>query len=163
MQHLPSRQPTRQPWTFDELKRMQAKALINTVDHSTSHSYASALNSWLAFVDMHHFLVEPNTQTLSFFIVYMSHHINPRSIKSYLSGLVQQLEPDYPQICEIRSTNFINKVMRGCLRMRGTEIQRKKALTIHDIISITVRGRSTSSDVSSDISPSPLYIPPHRR
>jgi len=26
-----------------------------------------------------------------------------------------------------------------------------------------VRGRSTSSDVSSDISPSPLYIPPHRR
>ena len=27
----------------------------------------------------------------------------------------------------------------------------------------TVRGRSTSSDVSSDISPSPLYIPPHRR
>jgi len=28
---------------------------------------------------------------------------------------------------------------------------------------ISVRGRSTSSDVSSDISPSPLYIPPHRR
>ena len=26
---------------------------------------------------------------------------------------------------------------------------------------VTVRGRSTSSDVSSDISPSPLYIPPH--
>ena len=26
-----------------------------------------------------------------------------------------------------------------------------------------VRGRSTPSDVSSDISPSPLYIPPHRR
>jgi len=28
---------------------------------------------------------------------------------------------------------------------------------------VDVRGRSTSSDVSSDISPSPLYIPPHRR
>jgi len=28
---------------------------------------------------------------------------------------------------------------------------------------LAVRGRSTSSDVSSDISPSPLYIPPHRR
>jgi len=27
----------------------------------------------------------------------------------------------------------------------------------------TVRGRSASSNVSSDISPSPLYIPPHRR
>jgi len=28
---------------------------------------------------------------------------------------------------------------------------------------VDVRGRSTSSDISSDISPSPLYIPPHRR
>jgi len=28
---------------------------------------------------------------------------------------------------------------------------------------VDVRGRSASSDVSSDISPSPLYIPPHRR
>ena len=28
---------------------------------------------------------------------------------------------------------------------------------------VSVRGRSASSDVSSDISPSPLYIPPHRR
>ena len=28
---------------------------------------------------------------------------------------------------------------------------------------VDVRGRSASSDVSSDISPSPLYIPPHCR
>ena len=28
---------------------------------------------------------------------------------------------------------------------------------------VDVRGHSASSDVSSDISPSPLYIPPHRR
>jgi len=28
---------------------------------------------------------------------------------------------------------------------------------------VSVRGRSTSSDVSSNISPSPLYIPPHHR
>jgi len=113
---------------------MQAKALANMVDHSTSHSYASALNSWLAFVDMHHFPVEPNSQTLSFFIVYMSHHINPWSVKSYLSGLVQQLELDFPQICKILSSIFINKVMQGCLKLRGTEIQQKKVLTIQDII-----------------------------
>jgi len=36
-------------------------------------------------------------------------------------------------------------------------------LTIHKPFQPTVRGRSASSDVSSDISPSPLYIPPHRR
>ena len=34
---------------------------------------------------------------------------------------------------------------------------------ISSALAATVRGRSTSSDVSSDISPSPLYIPPHRR
>ena len=33
----------------------------------------------------------------------------------------------------------------------------------HKIQQESVRGRSASSDVSSDISPSPLYIPPHRR
>jgi len=31
------------------------------------------------------------------------------------------------------------------------------------IRAVSVRGRSASSDVSSDISPSPLYIPPHHR
>ena len=30
-------------------------------------------------------------------------------------------------------------------------------------LNVSVRGRSALSDVSSDISPSPLYIPPHRR
>jgi len=40
----------------------------------------------------------------------------------------------------------------------------KRNYDIHDreLLAI-VRGRSASSDVSSDISPSPLYIPPHRR
>ena len=32
-----------------------------------------------------------------------------------------------------------------------------------DALPESVRGRSASSDVSSDISSSPLYIPPHRR
>jgi len=48
-----------------------------------------------------------------------------------------------------------------------TEYRSKKEFinAIKSIISsaLPVRGRSASSDVSSDISPSPLYIPPHRR
>jgi len=46
----------------------------------------------------------------------------------------------------------------------------KEAITTAPVLAIpndkgkySVRGRSASSDVSSDISPSPLYIPPHRR
>ena len=42
----------------------------------------------------------------------------------------------------------------------GDERERVFVLDCHRVY---VRGRSASSDVSSDISPSPLYIPPHRR
>jgi len=48
----------------------------------------------------------------------------------------------------------------------GTFVDHDGALVVligNDNDRNAVRGRSTSSDVSSDISPSPLYIPPHRR
>ena len=106
-----SRQPNWQPWTVTELANGEALALANSVDSSTQRTYRSALNSWLAFVELHHFPLEPTLKTLSYFIVYMSHHINPCSVKAYLSGLVQQLEPDYPTIRELRSSWHITKVM----------------------------------------------------
>ena len=95
MQWPPSRQSKRQPWIVEELKQGWATVLASAVDRSTHKSYTSALNSWISFVEMHHFPIEPNSEILSFFIVYMSHHINPRSVKSYLSGLVQQLELEF--------------------------------------------------------------------
>ena len=128
-----SKQPIRQPWTLTELTQGHASALANSIDLSTRQSYGSALNSWLAFVEMHHFPFEPTLETLSYFIVYMSHHINPRSVKSYLSGLVQQLEPDYPAIQQLRSSQHITKVMRGCLRMNTKAITRKEALSLNDL------------------------------
>ena len=91
-----SRQPVRQPWALERLVRERAEALSRSLDISSRHTYASALNSWLAFINMHHFEIEPTPDTLSYFIVYMSHHISPRSVKSYLSGLVQQLV-DWPR------------------------------------------------------------------
>jgi len=111
------RQPTRKPWALNDLRRGRALALSHSVDHSTCQVYSSALNSWLAFANMHHFPIEPTINMLSYFIVYMSSHISPRSVKSYLSGLVQQLEPDFPSIREIWSSRLISKVMRGCLKI----------------------------------------------
>ena len=99
-----SRQPKREPWTVDTLLRERALALSNSVDVSSDQTYGSALNSWIAFIQMHHFPLEPNPDTLSFFVVYMSHHIRPKSVKSYLSGLVQQLEPDFPSIREVHAS-----------------------------------------------------------
>ena len=77
----------------------------------------------------------------------MSHHINPRSVKSYLSGIVQLLdsEPDYPAIRDIQSSNLVTKVMRGCLKMNTKAVTRKDALSLCDLQSISNRFLSSSS------------------
>jgi len=49
-----------------------------------------------------------------------------------------------------RGPQFVAEFTRELYRLLGIKLA-------------AVRGRSTSSDVSSDISPSPLYIPPHHR
>jgi len=113
--------------------RERSLALANSVDPSTRRTYSSALNSWLSFVNMHGFSFEPTQDTLSFFVVYMSHHISPRSVKSYLSGIVQLLEPDFPSIREIRSSKFINKIMKGCLKSHSQPIRRKDPLSVQDL------------------------------
>ena len=68
------------------------------MDKSTLSNYSSAFNSYLTFVKAHNLLVEPTTKTLSFFTVYMCHHINLCSVNTYLSGIVQQLENYFPNV-----------------------------------------------------------------
>ena len=77
---------------MEMLLREHALTLSNSVDVSTTQTYGSVLNSWIAFIQMHNFPLEPNPDTLSFFVVYMSHHIHPKSVRSYLSGLI-------PEVC----------------------------------------------------------------
>ena len=134
MSFLPSsRQPHRQPWTLETFVRKRAYAISNSLDLSTRRTYSSALNSWIAFINMHAFSIEPTEDTLSFFIVYMSHHIEPRSVKSYLSGLVQQLETNFPSIHDIRSSPLITKVLKGCMKLKSKPIRRMEALAIEDL------------------------------
>ena len=73
-----ARQPERGIWSRERLVHERAVALGNTVDRSTLANYGSALNSYINFVTRHGFPVEPTPDTLSFFTVYMCHHINPR-------------------------------------------------------------------------------------
>ena len=140
-----SRQPRRKPWTLETFARERAIAITNSLDLSTRRSYSSALNSWIAFVNMHDFSIEPTPDTLSFFIVYMSHHIEPRSVKSYLSGLVQQLEPDFPNIREIRRSRLIKQVLNGCLKLRSKPISRKEPLSVTDLQFLEQKFHGTQS------------------
>jgi hypothetical protein len=52
-----------------------------SLDNSTHRAYSSHLNSYLNFCHLHRFPVEPTPDTLSFYITYMSQHINPRSVE----------------------------------------------------------------------------------
>ena len=95
-----ARQPVREVWSREWLVHERAIALGHVIDQSTLSNYSSALNSYLNFVKLHDLLVEPTPETLSFYTVYMSHHINPRSVNTYLSGISQQLEDHFPTIKE---------------------------------------------------------------
>jgi len=130
---LASRQPTRQAWPREKLLRERAIALGQAIDKTTLKSYSSALNSYLSFVRLHELPVEPTPDTLSFFTVFMSHHINPRSVTSYLSGICQQLEPYFTGVREARRSPLVERTLKGCTRLKGTAVKRKRALTTGDL------------------------------
>jgi len=73
------------------------------------------------------------SDTLSFYIVYMSHHISPHSVATYLSGIVQQLEPFYPFIREVRNSKLVQRSLQGRLKMYSQPTRRKHALSISDL------------------------------
>lgn len=128
-----SRQPRRETWSRERLLRERALALGQAIDKSTTKTYSSSLNSYLTFVRLHDFPVEPTPDTLSFFIVYMCHHINPKSVSSYLSGVCQQLEPFFPDVRKARQTPLVERTLKGCRRMKGSATKRKRALTVSDL------------------------------
>ena len=128
-----ARQPSRDVWSKERLIHERAITLGNILDRSTLSNYSSALNSYLNFVKLHDFPVEPTPETLSFFTVYMCHYLNPRSVNTYLSGISQQLEAHFPAVKEARNSLLVRRTLQGCMRMRGTPTVRKRALTVDDL------------------------------
>lgn len=128
-----SRQRPRVAWSRDKLLRERAIALGQAIDTSTLKSYSSALNSYLSFIRMHDLPVEPTSDTLSFYTVYMCHHLVPDTVSSYLSGLCQQLEPYFPNVRPARHSPLVERTLKGCRRIRGVAAKRKRALTFDDL------------------------------
>ena len=126
------RQRSREAWSMDRLLRERAIALGQAIDTSTLNSYSSALNSYLTFVRLHNLPVEPTPDTLSFFAVFMSHHIDPKSVLNYLSGVCQQLEPYFCNVRPARRSPLVERTMKGCLRLKSSPVKRKRALTFDD-------------------------------
>jgi hypothetical protein len=134
-----SRQPTRVAWSLERLQHERAIALGFALEPSSIASYSSALHSYINFCRIHQFPIEPSSDTLSFYVVYMCHHIKPTSVKSYLSGICNQLETFYPSVRETRRSNIVTRTLTGCTKLRATPISRKRAISHDEIISVTSR------------------------
>jgi hypothetical protein len=145
-----SRQRPRAAWTGERFIRERSLALGQAIDTSTWKTYGSALNSYLTFVRMHDFPVEPTPDTISFYIVFMCHHIKPSSVDGYLSGICQQLEPYFPSVREVRKTMLVRRTLTGCKRLRGVPTTRKRALTMDDL-RLVIQHYSASTPSHDDL------------
>jgi len=128
-----SKQPIREAWTMDRLVNERSISLGYSIDSSTFHSYTSALNSYLTFCNLHQLPIDPTPDTLSFYIVFLSSHINPKSVNSYLSGICRQLEPFFPNVRQNRKAILVTRTMSGCMRRFGTPVKRKSPLSRADL------------------------------
>ncbi len=96
-----SRQKAREPWTLEKLYHERCLALGSAIDTTTLGPYNSALNSYITFCKLHNFPVQPTIDTMSYFIVFMSSHIKPESVSSYLSGICNRLENFFLDVREV--------------------------------------------------------------
>ncbi|KAF8580258.1 hypothetical protein K439DRAFT_1648243 [Ramaria rubella] len=85
------------------LLQEHAITLGHSIDLSTTHTYNSHLQSYLTFIKLHDFPVEPSIDILSFYVVYMCHHIKPQSVSFYLSGISNSLEHFFPNVSDLSS------------------------------------------------------------
>jgi hypothetical protein len=131
-----SRQPHRDAWTMERLVNERSISLGYSLDTSSFGTYTSALNSYLTFCNIHKFPVDPTQDTLSFYVVFLSSHIKPDSVNSYLSGICRQLEPFYPDIRRDRKSMLVSRTMTGCLRRFGSPVNRKSPLSHANLLFI---------------------------
>jgi hypothetical protein len=139
-----SRQPQREPWTIDRLVHERSITLGYSLDTSSFGAYTSALNSYLTFCNAHHFPVDPTPDTLSFYAVYISSYINPKSADSYLSGICRQLEPFFPEVHKNRRSLLVSRTVKGCKRRFGVPVKRKLPLS-HDNLLLVINSYPSPS------------------
>jgi hypothetical protein len=59
----------------------------------------------------------------------MCHHLKPKSVSSYLSGICNQLQAIYPDIRINRKRKLVTNTLRGCTKLRAVPTSRKCAIT----------------------------------
>lgn len=132
-----SRQPIREAWTDERLFRERAIALGFAIESSTAAAYDSHLNSYITFCQLHHRQIDPTPDTLSYYVVWLSHHLEPRSVDNYLSGIANRLEFMYPDVRAVRRCPLVTRTLRGCKRRLSKPVRQKSPLGLDDLARIT--------------------------
>src|SRR5882724_7557024 len=70
-----SRQPLCTAWSCEQLIHEHAITLGFALDNSTLQTYNSHLQSYLSFCKLHGLPLDPSPNTLSFYVIFISHHI----------------------------------------------------------------------------------------
>jgi hypothetical protein len=141
---------TRRSWArsalpIPQLDALVADALAHTIDKSTSQSYDSHLTSYITFCELHRLPITPTTSTLSRYIAFMSTHISPNSLDTYLSGITFKLRPHFPEIVGVRNSPYIHSVMKGMKRLHGTPTRRKEPISFNQLNVLAVHYSSHPS------------------
>ncbi|KAJ3845977.1 hypothetical protein EV368DRAFT_77157 [Lentinula lateritia] len=123
-----SRQPVREVWSRERLLHERNIALGSVLEPSSLSSYTSAVQSYVTFCRTHDFPVDPTTDTLSFYVVYICHFIKPKSVSSYLSGICNQLEVFYPDVRRNCTHPIVKRTLQGCKKIHISIASRKRPL-----------------------------------
>ncbi|KAJ8597537.1 hypothetical protein M405DRAFT_693513, partial [Rhizopogon salebrosus TDB-379] len=89
--------------------------------------------------------VDPTPDTLSYYVIWLSHHIEPHSVDSYLSGIASKLELYFPQVHNARRSALATRTLKGCKRRHSKPVKQKQPLTLDDL-SVVVAHTQASSD-----------------
>ncbi|KAI6115038.1 hypothetical protein EV401DRAFT_1978407 [Pisolithus croceorrhizus] len=57
--------------------------------------------------------VAPTPDILSFYMVFMSHYIQSRSVENYLTGIVSQLQPHFLEVRETHDSILVYCTLHG--------------------------------------------------
>lgn len=128
-----SKQPIRETWTLEHLQLERSIALGFAIESTTASAYDSHLNCYLNFCRLHNRAIEPTEDTFSFFVVWLSHHIEPRSVDTYLSGIVSRLEPHFPRVRDVRRSLLVSRMLKGCKKHLSKPITHKQPLSLDDL------------------------------
>src|SRR5882724_10977681 len=114
-----SRQPARTAWSNERLLRERSLALGHAIEHSTSITYTSHLQSYLSFCKLHDWPIIPTVNTHTFYVVFMCHHINPKSVTAYLSRICNSLKPHFPNVCKIHLNPLVVCTLTSMKKLHG--------------------------------------------